>query len=547
MIRQLPDYLTRAAERDPDHLALVMGNDRLSYSELEAMTNRLARLLRAHGCRAGSRVCVVAAKTPWTIAGLIAVLKAGGMYVPIDSTSPAARVARIFGAAEPSLVLADSSATRLLDDLIGNAGLSAGTLIGVLDVATLGTRWESAFTRADAAGLSAEPLGGSRDPSEIAHLLFTSGSTGVPKGVMITHANVTAFIEWAVGYFGFRPTDRISGHPPLHFDLSTFDIYGAFAAGAELHLVPGELSVNPAGLAALIRDQELTQWFSVPSVLTYMAKFNVVAQDDFPALERLQWCGEVLPTPVLVHWMRRLPQVRFTNLYGPTEATIASSFYTVPACPRDETEPVPIGTPCSGEELLVLDQSLRSVAHDEIGDLYIAGAGLSPGYWRDEDKTAAAFLPDPRSPGSDARIYRTGDLAKVGDDQLVYFLGRDDSQIKSRGYRIELGEIEAAVNAIPGVRECAVVGIKTGGFEGTTICCAFSPLNRAELSPSGLRQELTRLLPAYMLPARWMELATLPKNVNGKIDRKELRDRFAQNATATAGAGGTAAGSMAAT
>ena len=545
MIRQLPDYLTRAAERDPDRLALVMGNDRLSYSELEAMTNRLARLLRAHGCRAGSRVCVVAAKTPWTIAGLLAVLKAGGMYVPVDSTSPAARVARIFAAAQPCLVLADPSASRLLDDLIGNGDLSTSTPIGVLDVATQGTRWESAFTRADAAGLSAEPLERSGGPSEIAQLLFTSGSTGVPKGVMITHANVTAFVEWAVGYFGFRSTDRISGHPPLHFDLSTFDIYGALAAGAELHLVPDGLSINPVGLAALIRNQGLTQWFSVPSVLTYMAKFDVIAQDDFPALKRLLWCGEVLPTPVLVHWMRRLPQVRFTNLYGPTEATIASSFYTVPACPRDETQPVPIGMPCSGEELLVLDQSLRSVPHGEIGDLYIAGAGLSPGYWRDEDKTAAAFLPDPRSPGFPARIYRTGDLARVGDDQLVYFLGRTDSQIKSRGYRIELGEIEAAVNAIPGVRECAVVGIATGGFEGITICCAFSPLDGVELSPPGLRQQLTRLLPAYMLPTRWMGLATLPKNVNGKIDRKEIQDRFAKNATATPEENGTAAGNMA--
>ncbi|MCA1694963.1 MAG: AMP-binding protein, partial [Actinobacteria bacterium] len=361
MIKQLSDYLTRAADRYPDNLALVMGNERLCYSELEALTNRLARLLRTHGCQTGSRVCVVAPKTPWTIAGLIAVLKAGGMYVPIDSMSPAARAAHIFRAAEPSLVLADPSATRLLDELIGNGGLSAGTPIGVLDVATQGTRWEPAFSRADVAALSADPLGSSGDPSEIAHLLFTSGSTGVPKGVMITHGNVTAFVEWAVDYFELRSTDRISGHPPLHFDLSTFDIYGALAAGAELHLVPSELSINPTGLAAFIRDQELTQWFSVPSVLTYLAKFDAVAQHDFPALERLMWCGEVLPTPVLAHWMRRLPQVRFTNLYGPTEATIASSFYTVPACPRDEIEPVPIGRPCSGEELLVLNQNLRPV------------------------------------------------------------------------------------------------------------------------------------------------------------------------------------------
>jgi len=525
MITRLQDFLTRSAQRDPDRTALVMGDERLSYRYLESLTNQLARLQQAHGVTAGSRVCVVAAKTPWTIAGLLATLKAGGMYVPIDSASPAARVARIVDTAEPTLVLTDCTATGLLDDLIGNGGLPAGTPVGALDATVTGARFATAFGRDDAAGLSAEPLGVRDGASEIAHLLFTSGSTGVPKGVMITHGNVAAFIDWAVEYFGFRPTDRISGHPPLHFDLSTFDIYGALAVGAELHLVPAELNVNPRALAAFIRDHELTQWFSVPSVLTYMAKFDVVS--DFPALERLLWCGEVLPTAVLAQWMRRLPGVSFTNLYGPTEATIASSFYTVPACPVDETEPVPIGTACSGEELLVLDEARRPVPEGKVGDLYIAGVGLSPGYWRDNEKTAAAFVADPRQP--DSRIYRTGDLARYGDDGFVYFLGRADSQIKSRGYRIELGEIEAAVNAVPGVRECAVVGVQTGGFEGTTICCAFSVLDDSQLIPSELRRQLKELLPPYMIPARWMTLTTLPTNVNGKIDRKGLQSRFAED------------------
>jgi len=442
-------------------------------------------------------------------------------------------VARIVGAAEPSLMLADATATGLLDELISNRALAADTPIGALDSSLLGTHFESVFARADADSMSAAPLRPPGDPSEIAHLLFTSGSTGVPKGVMITHSNVISFIEWAVRYFGFRSTDRISGHPPLHFDLSTFDIYGALAAGAELHLVPAELNVNPRALAALIRDHELTQWFSVPSVLTYMAKFDAVAAGDFPALERLLWCGEVLPTSVLIQWMRRLPHVRFTNLYGPTEATIASSFYTVAAPPVNETDPISIGTPCDGEELLVLDSDQRPVPQGEAGELYIAGVGLSPGYWRDDTKTSEVFVSDPRRPSTAERIYRTGDLARLGEDGLVYFLGRADSQIKSRGYRIELGEVEAAVNAVPGVRECAVVGVQTGDFEGTTICCAFSVLDDSRLTPPELRKRLKKMLPPYMIPARWMTLTTLPTNVNGKIDRKELRNRFAEDLAPT--------------
>jgi acyl-coenzyme A synthetase/AMP-(fatty) acid ligase len=261
--------------------------------------------------------------------------------------------------------------------------------------------------------------------------------------------------------------------------------------------------------------------------MTFMAKFDVIGHGDFPSLERVLWCGEVLPTPILRHWMERLPHARFTNLYGPTEATIASSYHTVPAMPASETDPIPIGTPCAGEELLVLDERLDPVPDGEIGDLYIAGVGLSPGYWRDEEKTSAAFVPDPRA-GAGARVYRTGDLAKVMDDGLVYFLGRADSQIKSRGYRIELGEIEAALNALDEIGECAVVGVDVGGFEGTAICCAYAPAAGCEIPPADVRERLRSAVPAYMLPARWLVIAPLPKNVNGKIDRRALRELFEQ-------------------
>lgn len=528
MIARLQDYLTRSAERDAGACALVMGDERMSYGDLEAETNRWARLMQEFGCGDGDRVCVLASKTPRTVTGLLAVLKAGGVYVPVDSTSPPARVARIFDSAEPGLVLVDESAVPLVDGLIEAGALSRpGISIGSVDGPLTGDRFSTQFCRSDATTWSADPLPNRRRTEDLAHLLFTSGSTGTPKGVMITHANVLAFVEWAVRYFGTRPSDRISGHPPLHFDLSTFDIFATLAAGAELHLVPGNASLNPRALAAMIRDRELTQWFSVPTVLTYLAKFDVIAQDDFPALERLLWCGEVLPTPVLAHWMRRLPHVRFTNLYGPTEATIASSYYTVPSCPEDETASIPIGTPCAGENLLVLDEELEPTAPGDIGDLYISGAGLSPGYWRDAEKTEAAFITRP-----DGRIYRTGDLARRTEDGLVHFLGRADSQIKSRGYRIELGEIEAAVNAQPGVRECAVVGVDVGGFEGTTICCAFSVADGVDLQPLALRAAVSALLPAYMLPTRWRELDTLPKNVNGKIDRNQLKSSFTREMAA---------------
>jgi amino acid adenylation domain-containing protein len=525
----LQEYVARQAEARPDAVALVMGDERLTYGELEASSNRLARLLREAGCKRGDRVCLFVPKCPDAIVAELATLKADCAYVPIDTATPAPRVELIVESAEPALILASAPAARLLDDVLATQGRSV--TVGSLDEdAVSGEHFESAFTAADQAAQDAGPLAWENTADDAAHILFTSGSTGTPKGVVIKHANVVTFVEWAADYFGTKAGDRVSGHPPLHFDLSTFDIYATFLAGAELHLVPAAANLVPHKLAELIRESELTQWFAVPSTFTFMAKFGVVQPGAFPSLERVLWCGEVLPTPILMEWMRAVPQATFTNLYGPTEATIASSYYTMPTIPASETEPVPIGVPCAGEELLVLDEHLQPVPEGEIGDLFIAGVGLSPGYWRDEEKTAAAFLPDPRAPGSDERIYRTGDLAKVLDDGLVYFLGRADSQIKHRGYRIELGEIETALGAMDELAEVAVVGVDTGGFEGTAICCAYAPADGQDVEPVRLGEQLRKVLPPYMVPGRWLALDVLPKNVNGKIDRRGLRELFEQGA-----------------
>jgi amino acid adenylation domain-containing protein len=353
----------------------------------------------------------------------------------------------------------------------------------------------------------------------------------MPKGVIITHSNVVHFVEWGLRHFGIESSDRLSGHTPLHFDLSAFDVFGTFAAGAELHMLSHEAALSPLMLAEFIRNEELTQWFSVPSVLNYMSKFDVVKFRDFPLLRRVLWCGEVLPSPVLCYWMRRLPHARFTNLYGPTETTIASSFYDVPACPTDERSSIPIGKACDGEELMILDQNLQPVPSAEIGDLYISGVGLSPGYWRDPEKTAAAFIRDPRSDNPNDRIYRTGDLARRGEDGLVYFIGRNDTQIKSRGYRIELGEIEAALSSLACLHESAVVVIDRGGFEGWLICCAYVQQPGSHSTPSSLRKELEKQIPSYMIPVRWMVSPELPKNANGKIDRPKLKELFLEAET----------------
>jgi amino acid adenylation domain-containing protein len=520
-------WLSEQAARRPSATALVMNQDRLTYGDLEKCTNRLARLLKDVGCKRGDRVCLLLPKSLAAVIGILGVLKADCSYVPLDTSNPAARLVKIIDSCESRLLLAAGPVTNLLDELLQANRHLASLSVGWMDKQPVRSNvWQTTFDWNDLERYPDGPLVYQNHEEDAAHILFTSGSTGTPKGVVITHSNVVHFLRWAIKYSGLGSSDRISGHSPLHFDLSTFDIFGTLAAGAQLHLVPPELNVLPNRLAQFIRSSELTQWFSVPSILNYMAKLDVVRLNDFPALKRLLWCGEVFPTPALVYWMKRLPKVTFTNLYGPTETTIASSYYTLPKCPENDKAPIPIGRECEGEELLVLDEELRPVSPGEVGELYIRGVGLSPGYWRDPEKTRAAFLPNPQGTGPADRIYKTGDLARVGEDSLVYYLGRADSQIKSRGYRIELGEIETALSALDVLRESAVVAVPTEGFEGNVICCAYVPVSSAQVTMAGLRKQLSRVVPAYMLPSRWKAFDKLPQNANGKIDRRKLKEEF---------------------
>ena len=513
-------------------MAVVGDGLALTYAELEVRSNRIARVLEEGGCARGDRVCLLMAKSTHAIAGLLGIYKAGGIYVPLDPSSPPARLEKIISSCSPSWILAAGPVARLVGELLSGPRAGGAVSVGWLDDGPeMKTGPLSRFTARDLPRFPDAPPRRETRRDDPAHILFTSGSTGTPKGVVITHANVIHFVEWATRYFGIGPSDRVSCHPPLHFDLSFFDIFGAFAAGAELHLVPPSASLLPNTLAEYIRVSGLTQWFSVPSVLSYMAKFDVIRFDDFPSLRRLLWCGEVFSTPALIHWMKRLPHVTFTNLYGPTETTIASSYYTLPSCPETEQEAIPIGTACDGEELLVLDKDLRPLPDGQVGDLHIRGVGLSPGYWNDPDRTRQAFLDGPHMADGPGRIYRTGDLAWRDGNGQTFFAGRADTQIKSRGYRIELGEIEACLGTLESIRESAVVAVVTNGFEGAMICCAYVPVSGADVTPVALRQSLGRLLPVHMLPSRWMAFERLPRNGNGKIDRASLKQLFETHET----------------
>lgn len=524
---RMHDGVLERARESPGRTAVVGEDGTTTYGELVLFSSRIANALEALGFGRKDRGAILVPQSPAAISAAIGVLQAAGIYLPLDPSAPVRHTVKSVQRAAPSVVFFSTETEetavelrRLLDD----GGETSW--IRVDDPPGEEVRLRAAVTADLLEQLPARPPERKAAPDDPAYLMFTSGSTGTPKGVLVAHRNATQFLEWGIEHFGLSERDRCSGHAPLHFDLSVFDVFATLGAGGELHPVPAELNTFANRLAEFIRERELTQWFSVPAALKLMARFDVVETGGLPSLDRILWCGEVLPTPVLRYWMERVPQATFTNLYGPTETTVASSYYTVPEIPGDDQSEVPIGRPCPGEELLVLDDDMQPVADGEVGELYIGGSGVAPGYWEDPEKTDAAFLEPPAASGSDGRLYRTGDLGSRDEEGLYHFHGRADRQIKARGHRVELGEIEVALHALSVVEDAAVVAVETDGFEGNRICCAYVGSTDGECEPHEVRRQLSELLPSYMLPTEWSERPELPRNKNGKIDRPEISGWF---------------------
>lgn len=432
--------VTAQASLRPDAPAIVNAGDQLTYGELEETSNRLARLLRAVGCRRGDRVGMLMPKGSAAVAAILGALKADAILVPIDPSSSPEAIREILASCGSKWILAEETHVGVADQVFAQTDFAATRMVGWISAASVeAENFRPAFTGADLEAFSSAPMHWASGPDDAAQILFTLGSSGNPRGVVHTHRNVLAFLRWARHHFGTSADDRLSWHAPLHTNLATFDIFGALGAGAALYPVPRDLGLLPHRLADFIRGEELTQWFSVPSVLSYMASFDAVRYGDFPSVRRILWSGDVIPTPTLSYWMQRMPHASFVHLYSAPEAAVASSYYIVPACPEGDDVEIPIGEACAGAELLVLDDMLRPVPAGDIGDLYVRGASVSPGYWNDTNSARHGFLSTQRG----ERVYRTGDLARVGSDGLVYYARRANGHVKAPRDLMQLGEVAA--------------------------------------------------------------------------------------------------------
>lgn len=354
----------------------------------------------------------------------------------------------------------------------------------------------------------------------MAYLLFTSGSTGVPKGVMVSHGNVMSCLDAFAERFGITSSDRFSQNFELTFDLSVFDMFLCWTRGASLHVAPPAQRAAPA---AFIKASQLTVWFSVPSMALFMRQVGALRSGAFPSLRLGLFCGERLTTGIARAWAKAAPNARIENLYGPTEVTIACTAQTFhDRADLDDHASVPIGTALPDMTAAVVAADLGLVADGEIGELCMRGPQVALGYWRDPQTTSDRFVRMPWD-GAGAVWYRTGDLAQLRADGTLDHLGRMDDQVKIRGHRIELGEVEVAVRRALS-RDSAAALALPGSVPELLEIVAF--VHGEDVDPGAARAALSTVLPSHMLPARIVAVADWPLNANGKTDKGVLRRRY---------------------
>ncbi len=492
------ELVSARAAREPHAVAVVFEGTTLSFAELEARANRLARHLRRLGVRPETRVGVCAERSPELVVALLAVLRAGGAYVPLDPSYPAERLACLVEDAGAPLLLTQE---RLLERLPPHA---AQVLCLDRDAARV-------------AAESAEPLPQRAEPQSLAYVIHTSGSTGRPKGAMNTHEGVANRLLWMQAEYGLGPGDAVLQKTPFSFDVSVWEFFWPLLAGARLVLAKPGGHGDPAYLSELIERESVTTLHFVPPMLAAFLEAGEPAR--CASLRRVVCSGEALPYELTERFREALPGVELHNLYGPTEAAVDVTHW---ACEPRERRVVPIGRPVANTRLYVLDPGGEPVPVGAPGELYLGGVQLGRGYLGRPGRTAERWVPDALSGGAGGRLYRTGDRVRWTAAGELEYLGRMDFQVKVRGFRIEPGEIEAALLAHARVREAVVAAREDAPGAGPRLAAYVVPQAGVEVTAAELREHLRERLPEHLVPGAFVVLDRLPLAPNGKLDRRAL-------------------------
>ncbi|HEX8273414.1 MAG TPA: amino acid adenylation domain-containing protein, partial [Longimicrobiaceae bacterium] len=506
------ELFAEQARRTPDAPAVVHEDQTLTYGELRRSAVRIARSLRALGVGPETCVGLCAPRSPRMVAGLLGILEAGGVYVPLDPAYPAERLEWMAADSGAAVLLVDPAAPDVLPAFAGprlvldEDGSTEYEVRSTLHTAQSGDGGSpSALSHSRTPALSHSP---SPSPDNAAYVIYTSGSTGRPKGVVVTHAGAANLLPRAGRWFGAAPGGRVLQTASLSFDASVLEIFVALLSGAALHVADREAVLAPERLAALLREREIDLWVSTPALM------DTLPDTDFPLLATISTGGERCSGETAARWSRGR---RLVNMYGPTEITVLA---TTHECAPGAAEAPPIGRPVANTRVYVLDAWGEPAPRGVPGELYVGGAGVARGYLGRPELTAEKFVPDPFG-GRGERLYRTGDRARWNGRGELEFLGRMDAQVKLRGFRIEPGEIEATLLEAPEVRE-AVVVVREDVPGRPRLVAYVVPADGAEPAAAELRARLLARLPEHMVPGAFVVLERLPLTVAGKTDRRAL-------------------------
>jgi amino acid adenylation domain-containing protein len=509
-------FVARAAAHP--HTTAVRADDRrTTYLQLADRAGRIAAWLASLGLERNARVALLAKRGPFAYAGILGACTAGAAYVPLAVRQPSPRLAELLRRCRPHAILVDADGALLLDDSVLSA-LPKFVLLADDDRA-----YASPTPSHFVAERSLDALTPMREPAarasdDPAYLMFTSGTTGVPKGVVVTTGNVARFLSFMQERYRITPEDRLSQFFELTFDLSVFDMFMTWGAGASLYVVPDGVRMAPADF---IRERELSIWFSVPSTAVMLQRLKKLAPGAFPRLRLSLFCGEPLPESTAHHWRAAAPNSVVENLYGPTEATVACLLEpcTESVAVTPERGVVAIGRPYDGTRAAIVGPDGRFLAPNSVGELALGGEQVSAGYWENPELTAQRFPLLTDASGAHARWYLTGDLARMDADGRFHHLGRIDNQVKISGYRVELEEVEAHLRAVTSSSSVAAVAwpVQHGSAQGIV-----GFVTQTLLSPAEVREGLKGRAPDYMIPRRILVVEKLPETANGKTDRKAL-------------------------
>lgn len=498
----------RVVARDPDGVASVCGSVRLTYSALNAQANYIAEQLRSAGVRVQSFVAIYLDRSPEMLASILGVLKAGGAYLPIDSKYPSTRVLEMLEDARPVAILTVSSLAKGLSSQLSQLSVT------VLELDQLGMSERSV-------GVENSQL--AADVDDLAYLMYTSGSTGKPKGVMVTHKNVIRLLDQTEPWFHFDSTDVWTMFHSIAFDFSVWEIWGALLTGGRLVIVPFEVSRSPRDFYRLLSSERVSVLNQTPSAFSMLIQTEQEVAPIPLSLRLVIFGGEALQYRKLAPWFQRHGDAKpqLINMYGITETTVHVTYRPIKAEEAESVQESLIGAPIPDMQLHLLDPQGRPVAQGEIGEIYVGGGGVTRGYLNRPLLNKERFIADPLAQSPAARLYRSGDLARIRPDGEMVYLGRNDSQVKINGFRIELGEVEAVMAAAPGVRQsCVVVHADRDGNQ--QLAAYFVASAEIEVTARALGEFFTSRLPIHMRPSSYTRLAELPLTVNGKLDHAAL-------------------------